>query len=374
MVKVVVCYRVAQRWRIPLFQDLSLDPRYSFRLFYSADFKGTKVISGDTSRVRSKKLFSLNLCFKFRDKNVYLPIVPTLLWHLYAEKPDVIVCEGKSHLFANIICFIYSKINRVPLVQWGLGQLPSVKPKKRSLFRLLESYSDAAVAYSSNAYSYYTQVACLPKERVFTAVNTIDTREKPFYCAALDANYFDIFFIGALIPSKKPLELLKAFHLLDQDANFLNTVARRLRLHFVGSGPSEQMLSDFVESNTIDNVLFHGFVSGGDLSLLLSVCDLVVMPGLGGLVVSEAIAHGVPVLAAQGDGSESDWLSLGAGKVIESSSTFILYEALKEALHPDLLPRYRECCLASLDAFGYPEYYKSFCRCLDSVCVSFPDL
>ena len=120
-------------------------------------------------------------------------------------------------------------------------------------------------------------------------------------------------------------------------------------------------LVDFAQQNGLDNVLFHGFVADDDLSSLLSICDLVVMPGLGGLVVSEAIAHGVPVLAAQGDGSESDWLSLGAGKVIESSDAYTLYQSLKHALNPRRLMSYRDRSLVSLESFGYPQYYKSFC-------------
>jgi len=368
MAKVVFCYRVAQRWRIPLFEDLTNDNRYHFKLFYSDDFDGTKVVSGDVSRVRSRKLFSLNLRFKFRSNDVCIPIVPTLFWNLCVEKPDLIVCEGKSHLFANIACFLFSKLFGVPLVQWGLGQLPGKTPRKLSLFRLIESKCDAALAYSSNGCKYYTQIARMPSERVFKAVNTVDTRLLPFYNWPSSDDSLDIFFIGALIPSKKPLELLKAFVLLNQDSDFLASVSKRLKLHYVGSGPSLGALVDFVALESMSNVVFHGFVCGNDLSSLLSCCDLVVMPGLGGLVVSEAIAHGVPVLAANGDGSESDWLSLGAGKVITSTNSSMLYDALKDALHPDTLSTYRSNCMATLDSFGYPKYYDSICRCLDSLC------
>ena len=82
MKKVVFCYRVAQRWRIPLFEDLTGDARYNFRLLYSHDFVGTKVVSGDVSRVNSIKLWSINFRLKLRGTDVCVPLAPNLFFVL----------------------------------------------------------------------------------------------------------------------------------------------------------------------------------------------------------------------------------------------------------------------------------------------------
>ena len=364
MKKVVFCYRVAQRWRIPLFEDLTGDARYNFRLLYSHDFVGTKVVSGDVSRVNSIKLWSINFRLKLRGTDICVPLAPNLFFVLLQEKPDVIVSEGKSNLFANIICFVYSKIYNVPFLQWGLGCLPGSQPKKYSLFRLVESFSDGAIAYSSNAFAYYTKHVGLDKENVFNAVNTVDTRGIPFYCESSQSEYFDMFYIGALIPSKKPLELLQAFHLLsDNHARF----EKKLRLHFVGDGPSFMQLQSFVRHHRLSNVYMHGSIVAKELSSLLSCGDLVIMPGLGGLVVSESIAHGIPVLASHGDGSEADWLSAGCGRIIPDASPLALSEEISTILSsPNILKLYRSNCSLALQTFGYHNYYAKICECLDS--------
>jgi len=42
-------------------------------------------------------------------------------------------------------------------------------------------------------------------------------------------------------------------------------------------------------------------------------CDLVVLPGLGGLVISEAMCYGKPVLVGIGDGCEKDLVTAENG-------------------------------------------------------------
>ena len=55
--------------------------------------------------------------------------------------------------------------------------------------------------------------------------------------------------------------------------------------------------SIFVRHHRLSHLHMHGSIVAKELSSLLSCGDLVIMPGLGGLVVSESIAHGIPVLA-----------------------------------------------------------------------------
>ena len=59
-IKVVIVYRVAQFWRIPLFEDLTRDPDIDFTLIHFDDFVGTKVVSGDVSYVNAICLPSVN--------------------------------------------------------------------------------------------------------------------------------------------------------------------------------------------------------------------------------------------------------------------------------------------------------------------------
>ena len=245
----------------------------------------------------------------------------------------------------------------------GLGCLPGSQPKKYSLFRLVESFSDGAIAYSSNAFAYYTKHVGLDKENVFNAVNTVDTREFPFIANPLKVNISTCFILALLFP-QKPLELLQAFHLLSDNHALLkkNYVCILLEMDLL-----LWQLQSFVRHHRLSNVYMHGSIVAKELSSLLSCGDLVIMPGLGGLVVSESIAHGIPVLASHGDGSEADWLSAGCGRIIPDASPLALSEEISTILSsPNILKLYRSNCSLALQAFGYHNYYAKICECLDS--------
>jgi glycosyltransferase involved in cell wall biosynthesis len=63
-----------------------------------------------------------------------------------------------------------------------------------------------------------------------------------------------------------------------------------------------------------------------------SRADLFVLPGTGGLAVQEAMAYGLPVIVAEGDGTQDDLVRSGNGWLIPSDNEQALRETLEEAL------------------------------------------
>ncbi len=60
--------------------------------------------------------------------------------------------------------------------------------------------------------------------------------------------------------------------------------------------------------------------------------DLFVLPGTGGLAVQEAMSYGLPVIVAQGDGTQDDLVHAGNGWQIPPDDFSALVSIMKEAL------------------------------------------
>ena len=73
--------------------------------------------------------------------------------------------------------------------------------------------------------------------------------------------------------------------------------------------------------------------------------DLFVLPGMGGLAIQEAMSWALPVIAAEGDGTQFDLVRKENGWLMEPGSVDSLRSALVEALSD--IPRLREMGLES---------------------------
>jgi glycosyltransferase involved in cell wall biosynthesis len=104
--------------------------------------------------------------------------------------------------------------------------------------------------------------------------------------------------VGVQVPKKKTELLVEAFRLL-------RTSREDLALVIVGDGPHKQTLVHQVETQRIPDVLFAGEIID-DVGVYFSMADVFVLPGLGGLAINEAMAYGLPVICAEGDGTEKD--------------------------------------------------------------------
>lgn len=60
--------------------------------------------------------------------------------------------------------------------------------------------------------------------------------------------------------------------------------------------------------------------------------DLFILPGTGGLAVQEAMAHGLPVIVAKGDGTQDDLVRGGNGWQIPPDDYGALAQVTREAL------------------------------------------
>ncbi len=325
---VVILYRVLSHYRLPVFEKLAQQDNIELTVLHGCDFPGTKIFNSKSPHeFNSMQLKSLPIKVSTTNGLAVAPFSPGLFFALHKLKPDVIVCEGASNLPNNIIAYIYAKMFNTRIVQWGLGEIKNWKKSllRRILDRLIvamELSANACLTYSSRGYEYYRRIG-VPDKRIFVAVNVVDTERISMLQSKLNSDQiytdahcdadFIVLFVGALNRGKKVDMLISAFQQFSLITKF------KTKLFIVGDGDKRQELEALAKADSEANIHFIGQVID-DVSKYFIMADVFVLPGLGGLAISEAMAYGLPVIASIGDGCEVDLLADGGGILDEQLS------------------------------------------------------
>jgi len=230
---------------------------------------------------------------------------------LEQDEPDVIVSEGHGNLFSTLAAIRYRRRHkRAAYVLWTLGTVPgkpvNYKGMRGRIKRYLQRRTDWFIVYSS--WGKETLVGLgNPAERMTVAVNVTDT---PRHLAAADntketqsqarakldlPDRFTSLYLGAVTSPKRLEVWLEAAGLMGAECNVV----------LVGDGPELPRLRSLVTEHGWKNVYTPGHVRD-QRALYYRAADVLVLPGTGGMVISEAMASSLPVIAFQADGTEYD--------------------------------------------------------------------
>jgi L-malate glycosyltransferase len=128
------------------------------------------------------------------------------------------------------------------------------------------------------------------------------------------------FLIVARFAEKK--NLFAALNAYRNYAQVLGTEARPL--HLAGSGPLESAIRDFIRTNSLKNVVLHGFLNEVQVAEMLDGALALLLPSTEeqwGLVVNEALALRLPVLLSTNVGARDTLVRQGVnGFVIEPTN------------------------------------------------------
>jgi glycosyltransferase involved in cell wall biosynthesis len=102
-------------------------------------------------------------------------------------------------------------------------------------------------------------------------------------------------------------------------------------LLIIGDGPERARLEHLGRTTPLD-VRFLGHLEGDALAELFRSADLFVLPGIGGLAVQEAMSFGLPVIVAEGDGTQDDLVRNTNGWSIGGATCDLLVRVIREAL------------------------------------------
>ena len=189
------------------------------------------------------------------------------------------------------------------------------KPVMTQYYRLL----DGCLTIGTRNKAFY-QAHGVPEEKLFLVPYAVDNdffgrdaglpaaeKEQAITALGLPLDKPLILFVAKLQDGKHPEDLLQAFrNIREQQLD--------AALVFVGSGEKEALLADMVERHNIPDVYFLGFRNQGELPRLYAIADIFVMPAENeawGLVINEAMAAGLPIVAAEEIGAVPDLVQDG---------------------------------------------------------------
>jgi glycosyltransferase involved in cell wall biosynthesis len=130
-----------------------------------------------------------------------------------------------------------------------------------------------------------------------------------------------ILFVGRLQARKRLDSLLRACAQIES----------KPRLVIIGDGPERTTLESLARE-IYPSAEFIGAKHGTELKSYFAEADLFVLPGTGGLAVQEAMSYGLPVIVAQGDGTQDDLVRKENGWQIPPDDFDALVATMQDAL------------------------------------------
>jgi glycosyltransferase involved in cell wall biosynthesis len=318
--------RVLPAYRAPLFDALAAACVGGLSVFAGQPRPDESIVSADrlhtAQLVRARNLHIGSLASPF-----YLCWQVGILNWLSACQPDALIVEANPRNPATRLAVRWMHARRRLVIGWGLGApslpgpLAAMRRWERSSF--LRSL-DAVVAYSRLGAQEYLSLG-IPPDRVFVAPNAVTPR--PSTPPPERSPQFDgpprLLFVGRLQARKRIDNLLRACAALPSHL--------QPKLSIVGDGPARQEFQEFA-AQVYPQAEFLGARHAAELSSIFAQADLFVLPGTGGLAVQEAMAHGLPVIVAQGDGTQGDLVRPENGWQIPPDDLESLTAALRQAL------------------------------------------
>jgi glycosyltransferase involved in cell wall biosynthesis len=220
---------------------------------------------------------------------------------------------------------------------------------------------DRLLPIGSHSRDHYRRLGC-PESRLIAAPYCVDTRvfqceehsrDKPREAKRRELGIAEgqiaLLFSGKLGTRKAPDLLVEAAKRLPGE------LRKKVILVFLGSGPLEEHLSQLAEGEPSIQTHFVGFKNQSQLSPYYHSADLMVLPSYSetwGLVVNEALHHGVPCVVTEAVGCAADLIDAGVtGEVAKTGDADSLAAAIGRAINLSGDPAIRAKCREKIGGF-----------------------
>lgn len=298
-IKIGLQQRVLAEYRIPFFEALGSHFDDGLSLFFG-DARPEEMVEQGKTPQHCNLVHAHNLDL-FRGRFYTCWQIGILQW-LNHWNPDVLVLEANPRYISQTSAVNWMHQRNKPVIGWGLGA-----PETRGLMNHLQknlrnrflSQFDAMITYSQAGAASY-RAAGIKAQRIFVAYNAVTPRPvTPMVKRPLDVNgkRLSVLFVGRLQARKRVNLLIQACGSMPEDL--------QPDLVVVGDGPEKENLENLAREK-YPHTQFAGSKFGQELTGLFKQADLFVLPGTGGLAIQEAMSYGLPVIAAEADGTQAD--------------------------------------------------------------------
>ena len=317
--------RVLPNYRAPFFNALGEKCTEGLGVF-AGDPRRDEMIK-PVEQLKKASLTQGNNIHLFRGA-FYLCIQTELMDWLKGWDPDVLILEANPRYLRTPQALNWMHRQDRPVIGWGLGAPPLTGPLakiRQSRRRHFVSQFDALITYSQTGAGEYAQLG-YPKDQIFIAVNAVTPppphplpKRKPLEVGGRPT----VLFVGRLQARKRVDNLIKACAQLPD--------SQQPELVIVGDGPALERFQA-VAAVHYPRTRFTGALYGEDLADAFRTADIFVLPGTGGLAVQQAMSYGLPVIAAEADGTQADLVRPENGWQIPPDDLSSLKQTLGTAL------------------------------------------
>lgn len=259
-------------------------------------------------------------------KNVLHGIEPNVLKWLFCNRPDVLLVHGYNYL-TNILAIIFAKMLGIKVLLRGDTRLTDRHKNenvkwllKRSFFRLVDGF----LTIGSLNRDYYLAHG-VEETRLYFSPFSVDNK---FFCRSaaerfkarakvrrelkIPSEACVILFVGKFIQRKRAQDVVLAFQRIC-------AIRSNVFLVMVGSGPMAAQIQEIAVEMCRERIIFAGFKNQSEIPEIFAASDMLIVPSEDepwGLIVNEAMAAGLPVIASDQVGSAPDLIeNKGTGYV-----------------------------------------------------------
>ena len=328
-------------YRIPVFNALARHPDVDLHVIFLSETDS----SLREWRVRRDEIvFSYEILPSFRRRvgKYNLLLNSGITAALRRAAPKVLLCGGYSYV-ASWQAAAWARRRNIPVLLW----VESTGQDRRHNFAAVEhlkkrfmEWSDGFVVPGHSA-AEYLKTFGIPDHMIFRAPNAVDieflakrsNRSGSNQTEYLPPRFF--LYVGRLVPEKGVFDLLAAYR------NLPRRVREDFGLVFVGNGVCRAELETRARGLESGTIAFTGFLEKEELADIYARAAALVFPthsDVWGLVVNEAMACGLPIIASSVAGCVADLVEDGwNGRVVAPGNPDVLGAAMQSlALDPEL--------------------------------------
>lgn len=351
MIKAIILHNIMAPYRLPLFTKIAKFKNIDLEVWFlskSAKNRRWKLEENPRLPFKYKVLQKIEINFFAKDLFTWI-FNPTFPWELLRSNYDVLICAGWLD-FASQIGLLMCKILKRPYILWSESTInePSWRRKlSLPLVKWIVNQADAYIATGTRAKEYLISLGANP-EKIFVGISTVDIQhfQRESRMSKKEKETIKrkhqiktkkiILFVGQFIERKGLRYLIRAFGEAKKRNDDIGLV-------LVGSGPLKSELAEICLREKIDDVYFIDHLEIDQLPKIYGLADLFILPSCEetwGLVINEAMACSLPVIATDKVGASVDLIKNGInGYVIKDRNIKDLSLSIEKIINNENLTK-----------------------------------